>query len=54
MEYYRNKIDVISKEGIFVDAESLWKLEGEMLILVDEDQYVSFPFSESKFYKVTL
>lgn len=54
MEYYRNKIDIISNEGIYVDVESLWRLVGELLILVDEDQYVSFPFSETKFYKVNL
>lgn len=54
MEYYRNNIDLISIEGVFVDAESLWKLQDGILVLVDDDQFVTYPFSESKFYKVTL
>lgn len=54
MEHYRNKIDIISFEGIFVEAESLWIRKGQLMVLVDEDQYASFPYSETKFYPVTL
>ncbi len=47
--YYRNITDVISIEGIEVDAGSLWILspaksalnpEKQLLVLDDEDQYV--------------
>ena len=54
MIHYRNKIDLLSKEGIFVEVESLWRREGDSMILVDEDQYATFPYSETKFYEVTL
>lgn len=52
--YYRNKINIVSYEGIEVEVESLWKRKGELMVLVDDDQYVTFPFSETKFYKVEL
>ncbi|WP_160316005.1 hypothetical protein [Chryseobacterium sp. Hurlbut01] len=54
MEYYRNKIDVISYEGVHVDAESLWQKKGDLMVLADEDQYITFPFDENKFYKVRI
>ena len=52
--YYRNKIYIVSYEGLEVEVESLWKKKGELMVLVDDDQYVTFPFSETKFYKVEL
>ena len=52
MQHYRNKIDITSLEGEMVDAESLWKKNGELMVLVDEDRYASAPFDEKKFYKV--
>ncbi|WP_407402213.1 hypothetical protein [Chryseobacterium sp.] len=54
MEHYRNEIDIISYESVHVDAGSLWKKKGDLMILVDGDQYVTFPFDENKFYKVTI
>lgn len=39
--YYRNTIDVISIEGIEIEAHSLWKLEKKHLVLVDDDQYAT-------------
>ena len=49
--YYRNLEDLISLEGIEVEAGSLWKLErnGKRLVLVDDDQYCSAPMDQSKF-----
>ena len=38
---YRNKIDLTSIEGIEVDAGSLWQLKGNLLVLEDDDQYVT-------------
>lgn len=52
--YYRNKINVVSYEGIEVEVESLWKRKGELMVLVDDDQYVTYPYSETKFYEVQL
>lgn len=52
--YYRNKIKLTSYEDIEVDAESLWEKKGELMVLVDDDQYVTSPFSETKFYKVEM
>jgi|TARA_Y100000589_G_C27083425_1_gene600662 hypothetical protein len=43
---YRNKTDLTSIEGIEVDAGSLWKLENDILVLVDEDQYVTHLLTE--------
>ncbi len=42
-EFYRNKTDLISIEGIEVDEGSLWKLDRtqDLLILEDEDQYAT-------------
>ena len=54
MEYYRNKISLISYESIEVDENSLWIKRGQLMVLADEDQYVTYPFSEEKFYKVNL
>lgn len=52
--HYRNKINVISYEGIEVEVESLWIRKGELMVLVDDDQYITYPYSETKFYKVDL
>lgn len=54
MKHYRNKINLISYEGIEVEVESLWIRKGELMVLVDDDQYVTFPYSETKFYPVEL
>ncbi len=54
MIHYRNKINLISYEGIEVDVESLWIRKGELMVLIDDDQYVTAPFSETKFYPVEI
>lgn len=41
MQYYRNKTDITSIEGIHVDRGALWVLENDILVLEDEDQYVT-------------
>lgn len=51
-EYYRNKLDIISFERIYVEQDSLWERRGDLMVLVDEDQYVTYPFEEDKFFKV--
>ena len=50
-KFYRNKVDLVSLEGIEVEAGSLWKLNPELnlLELIDEDQYVSAAMEEQSF-----
>lgn len=38
---YRNKVDLVSTEGISVDAGSLWVLKNEQLVLEDDDQFAT-------------
>jgi len=51
--YYRNIYDLISREGIEVEAGSLWKFypKDNEMILVDEDQMATTPMVKSKFKK---
>ena len=51
MQYYRNRIEIISFEGEIIDADSLWEKKGELMVLVDDDRYASTPYDEKKFYK---
>ena len=50
-KFYRNKQDLESREGIEVEAGSLWRLNPETndLVLVDEDQYATHPLDEKLF-----
>lgn len=43
--HFRNTIDVVSDQGIEVDAQSLWLKKDNTMILVDDDQYVTLPYS---------
>lgn len=43
---YRNKQDLVSTEGIFVDAGSLWVLKNNLLVLVDDDQYATHKLTD--------
>lgn len=51
MENYRNYNDLISNEGVPVDAGSLWKKEDQLMVLDDEDQYITYAFDEAEFYE---
>lgn len=50
-QFYRNTRDITSIEGIEVDNGSLWRLDESqnLLVLEDEDQYVSHKFSAEDF-----
>jgi hypothetical protein len=51
-EHYRNLEDLISLEGIEVEAGSLWKeSQPGTLVLVDDDQFASHALEETKFSK---
>ena len=41
MEHYRNLEDLTTLEGEFVEAGSLWLLQDDQLILVDDDRYAT-------------
>jgi hypothetical protein len=40
--FYRNTKEIASKEGVLVDEGSLWISQGNTMLLVDDDQYVSY------------
>ena len=46
---FRNIEDVELPNGDFVEAGSLWRREGNTMILVDEDRYVEQAYDEKKF-----
>ena len=50
VRYFRNKAEIKR-----VEPDALWKLRGEALLLVDDDQYeaVMLEDHEDKFYEVT-
>lgn len=50
-EQYRNKADLLSDEGIEVEAYSLWNKKGDQVILVDDDQFASCTLDE-RFQKI--
>lgn len=43
---YRNIIDIVSIEGIEVDAGSLWEKETNHFVLVDRDQYATHAITD--------
>ncbi|WP_267281620.1 hypothetical protein [Chryseobacterium luquanense] len=51
MDFYRNYNDLISMQGIPVDAGSLWRKQGQLMVLVDDDQYVTHAYEEAEFYE---
>lgn len=46
---FRNIEDIELPNGDFVEAGSLWRREGDTMILVDEDRYVEQAYDEEKF-----
>ena len=47
---YRNTVEIISLEqGITIEVGFLWIRKGELMILVDDDQYVTAPYDITKF-----
>ncbi len=48
-KYYRNREDLTSSNGVFVEAGSLFELQHNQLILVDDDVYVAVAFDENSF-----
>jgi hypothetical protein len=40
-QYYRNKTALLTSDDVEIDPGALWKCEGDELILVDDDQYIT-------------
>lgn len=51
MNYYRNYNEIIDPFGVVVDAGSLWEKQGDIMVLVNDDEYVSVPYNEVEFYE---
>lgn len=51
---YRNNVTIISIQGIEIDEGSLWKFDPKqnLLILVDDDEYITHKPSKDLFEKV--
>lgn len=47
-QFYRN-IESLEVEGQTIDEGSLWELKEDLLILVDDDQYVSWLYDPQIF-----
>lgn len=41
-QFYRNTKELSSNEGVLVDQGSLWQADGNLMVLVDDDQYLSY------------
>jgi hypothetical protein len=48
-EEYRNKKDFLTKNNQIIDAGSLWRKQGEKLVLVDDDNYEETDFDLTLF-----
>lgn len=46
---YRNIVDLVSKQGLKIDEGSLWERQGEIMMLVDEDEYHCCIFHKDNF-----
>ncbi len=42
---YRNKVDITSDQGIPVDAGSLWFKVNDEMVLDDQDQHLTAPYT---------
>ena len=46
---YRNTVEIHSLEIGIIEIGYLWKREGELMILVDDDQYITTQYDVTKF-----
>lgn len=53
ISYYRNCIE-IEYEGQSIDSGSLWKRNGNKLVLEDEDNFVEVDFNLNDFNEINL
>ena len=50
--YYRNKIDIVTDQGVEVDAGSLWIRDEDQMILDDDDQHITADYNPEEFSPV--
>lgn len=48
---YRNTWKVTTFQKVEIERNALWKKEGDLMILVDDDQYITTPYSKFIFEK---
>jgi len=46
---YRNNLPINT-----IDKDCLWKRQGNTMVLVDDDQFITYPFSSDDFYMVEM
>ncbi|MEI7487455.1 MAG: hypothetical protein WCJ72_08610 [Chryseobacterium sp.] len=51
MEYYRNYNEIADEYGVVIDADSLWEKQDDIMVLVNDDEYITVKYEESEFYK---
>lgn len=49
MNYYRNTTEIVSLEGVTIESGFLWERQGELMVLVDEDQHITSSYDIKKF-----
>lgn len=47
LQYFRNK-EAITVGFVHIDAHSLWRLDGDYLVLVDDDQFIQKRYEPNK------
>ncbi|MEC5157047.1 hypothetical protein [Chryseobacterium sp. MP_3.2] len=50
-QYYRNNLDLQTLFD-YIEADSLWTRNEDMMILVDEDRHAEYPYSPTMFREV--
>lgn len=49
MSWYRNTVEIVSDQGDLIDKGHLWEKKGELMVLVDDDRYITHsPTAEFK------
>jgi hypothetical protein len=48
-QHCRNKEDLKTDNGIEIDAGSLWRIETDFVVLVDDDQHVRVQYKSDLF-----
>ena len=49
---YRNTVEIFAIEKVFIDTGSLWERKKELMILVDDDRYITTPYNK-EYFKTT-
>ena len=50
MNYYRNTKEIQSYEGVAIEPGFLWEKRGQLMVLVDDDEYITCAYDENCFH----